>query len=140
MSKWSYTRAVVLKCRHQTISSPYIMLSISFYLIFLDYDSVRREVLYKILIEFCIPRKLVRPIKMCLNETYSKIRIGKHLSGAFPQCENHCFHFFSRIASISVSWSLSVTKHSYVVSILLTKCVYWFPLVPRINSDTDTHS
>jgi hypothetical protein len=21
---------------------------------------------------------------MCLNETYSKIRIGKHLSGAFP--------------------------------------------------------
>jgi hypothetical protein len=28
--------------------------------------------------------KLVRLIKMCLNETYSKIRIGKHLSGAFP--------------------------------------------------------
>jgi hypothetical protein len=21
---------------------------------------------------------------MCLNETYNKIRIGKHLSGAFP--------------------------------------------------------
>jgi hypothetical protein len=35
------------------------------------YDSVRREVLYKILIEFGIPRKLVRLIKMCLNETYS---------------------------------------------------------------------
>jgi sorting nexin-29 len=48
------------------------------------YDSVRKEVLYTILIEFGIPRKLVRPIKMCLNETYSKIRIGKHLSGAFP--------------------------------------------------------
>jgi hypothetical protein len=48
------------------------------------YDSVRREVLYKILIEFGIPRKLVRLIKMCLNETYGKIRIGKHLSGAFP--------------------------------------------------------
>jgi hypothetical protein len=29
------------------------------------YDSVRREVLYKILIEFGIPRKLVRLIKMC---------------------------------------------------------------------------
>ena len=28
------------------------------------YDSVRREVLYKILIEFGIPRKLVRLIKM----------------------------------------------------------------------------
>jgi hypothetical protein len=36
------------------------------------YDSVRREVLYKILIEFGIPMKLVRIIKMCLNETYSK--------------------------------------------------------------------
>jgi sorting nexin-29 len=29
------------------------------------YDLVRREVLYKILIEFGIPRKLVRLIKMC---------------------------------------------------------------------------
>jgi hypothetical protein len=48
------------------------------------YGSVRREVLYKILLEFGIPRKLVRLIKTCLNETYSKIRIGKHLSGAFP--------------------------------------------------------
>jgi hypothetical protein len=42
------------------------------------------EVLHNILIEFGIPRKLVRLIKMCLNETYSKLRKGKHLSGAFP--------------------------------------------------------
>jgi hypothetical protein len=34
--------------------------------------------------EFGIPRKLVKLIKMCLNETYSKIRVGKPLSGAFP--------------------------------------------------------
>jgi hypothetical protein len=32
------------------------------------YDSVRREVLYNILIEFRIPGKLVGLIKMCLNE------------------------------------------------------------------------
>jgi hypothetical protein len=43
------------------------------------YDSARREVLYNILIESGIPMKLVRLIKMCLNETYSKVRIGKHL-------------------------------------------------------------
>jgi hypothetical protein len=30
-----------------------------------------------------VPMKLVRLIKMCLNETYSKVRIGKHLSTCF---------------------------------------------------------
>jgi hypothetical protein len=33
------------------------------------YDSVRSEVLYSILIEFGVHMKLVRSIKMCLNET-----------------------------------------------------------------------
>ena len=37
------------------------------------YDSVRREVLYKILIEFGISRKLVRLIKRSLTETYSRV-------------------------------------------------------------------
>jgi hypothetical protein len=45
---------------------------------------VRSEVLYNILMEFGVPMKLVRLIKMCLNETYSKVRIGKHLSKSFP--------------------------------------------------------
>jgi len=48
------------------------------------YDSVRREVLCNILVEFGIPMKLVRLIKMCLNETCSRIRVGKHLSDTFP--------------------------------------------------------
>ncbi|KAJ4443809.1 hypothetical protein ANN_05590 [Periplaneta americana] len=48
------------------------------------YDSVKREVLYDILIEFGIPKKLVRLIKMCLSETCSRVRIGQFLSDAFP--------------------------------------------------------
>jgi len=47
------------------------------------YDSVRREVLYYILIEFGIPMKLVRLIKMCLTERYSTVRVGKSFSGMF---------------------------------------------------------
>jgi sorting nexin-29 len=46
------------------------------YQVFIDfkkaYDSVRMEILYNILIEFGVPMKLVRLIKTCLNETYSK--------------------------------------------------------------------
>ena len=50
------------------------------------YDSVRREVLYKILIEFGIPRKLVRLIMMSLTEIYSRVRVGKNVSDRFPIC------------------------------------------------------
>jgi hypothetical protein len=48
------------------------------------YDSIKREVLYNILLEFGIPKKLVSLIKMCLNETYSKVCIGKLLCDKFP--------------------------------------------------------
>jgi hypothetical protein len=48
------------------------------------YSSVWTEVLYNILVEFEIPRKLVGLIKMCLNETYSTVRIGKYQSHKFP--------------------------------------------------------
>jgi hypothetical protein len=48
------------------------------------YDSVKREVLYNILPEFRIPKKLVSLNKMCLNETYSKVCVGKLLSDKFP--------------------------------------------------------
>jgi hypothetical protein len=41
------------------------------------YDSVRR-------VEFGVPMNLVRLIEMCLNETYSKAHICKHLSQSFP--------------------------------------------------------
>jgi hypothetical protein len=47
------------------------------------YDSVRKEVMYNILIESGIPIKLVWLIKMCLTETYSRVRVDKHLSDKF---------------------------------------------------------
>ena len=66
--KWEYNEAV-----HQ---------------LFIDfkkaYDSVRKEVLYNTLMEFGVPKKLIRLIKMCLTETYSRVRIGKNLSDMFP--------------------------------------------------------
>jgi hypothetical protein len=48
------------------------------------YDSIKRVVLYNILLEFGIPKKLIRLIKICLNETYSKVHIVKLLSDKFP--------------------------------------------------------
>ena len=40
--------------------------------------------MYNILIEFGIPKKLVRLINMCLTETYSRFRLGKNLPEMFP--------------------------------------------------------
>ena len=40
--------------------------------------------MYNILIEFGIPMKLARLIKMCLTETFSRVWVGKNLSHMFP--------------------------------------------------------
>ena len=40
--------------------------------------------MYNTLIEFSIPTKLVRLIKMCLTEMYSRVQVGKNLSDMFP--------------------------------------------------------
>ena len=40
--------------------------------------------MYNILIEFGIPKKLVRLVKMCSTETYSRVQVGKNLSDRFP--------------------------------------------------------
>jgi hypothetical protein len=48
------------------------------------YDSVRREVLYNILIVFGVPTKLIRLTEMYLYKTYSEVPTGKHLSVKFP--------------------------------------------------------
>jgi hypothetical protein len=51
--KWEY---------NETVHQPFVDFRTA-------YDSIRREVLYNILIEFGVPMKLVRLIKMHLNET-----------------------------------------------------------------------
>jgi len=48
------------------------------------YDSVRMEVLYNILIEFSIPVKLISLKKICLTDTYDRVRVGEHMSDMFP--------------------------------------------------------
>jgi preprotein translocase subunit YajC len=48
------------------------------------YYSVRRDVLCDILIQFGILMKLVRLIKMCMKENYSRVCVGKRLSHMFP--------------------------------------------------------
>ena len=63
--KWEYNEAV-----HQLFKKAY--------------GSVRREVLHNILNEFGMPKNLVRLIRMCWIETYSRVRIGKNLSDMFP--------------------------------------------------------
>jgi hypothetical protein len=58
---------------------------------------------YNILIEFGIPMKLVRLLKMCLNKTYY-VSLGKNLSDALPiqNClknkkDLHYHHCFSTL-------------------------------------------
>ena len=48
------------------------------------YNSVSREIVYNILNEFGILVKLIRLIKMCLNEMYSRVQVGKDFSDMFP--------------------------------------------------------
>jgi hypothetical protein len=45
--------------------------------------SVRRGVSYNILIKFEIPMKSIWLIKITLKQTYSEVRIRKHLFGSF---------------------------------------------------------
>jgi len=63
------------------------------------YNSVRWKGLYNFLLVFGIPINLVRLLKMCLNETYSRVWAGNHLSDMFPvrnglthkMLYHHCF-------------------------------------------------
>jgi len=67
---------------HQILEKKWEYNEEAVYQLFIDinkaYDSFRRKVLYNILTE------LGRLIKICLEETYSIVWVGKHLSDMFP--------------------------------------------------------
>jgi hypothetical protein len=48
------------------------------------YGSTRKAPFYNVLVGFGTPMKLVRLIKMCLSETYTRVRVDKHLSAMIP--------------------------------------------------------
>jgi hypothetical protein len=87
--------------------------------------TVRTEVLYNILTEFGVLTKLVRIIKMCLIETYSKGCIGKNyqmhsysersetrrcfIAIAFQLCFRICHQGGQRkLGEIGIEWNISV--------------------------------
>jgi hypothetical protein len=53
------------------------------------YDSFKREVLFNILIKFRKPMKLIWLIKFCVDETYSKVYIGKHFSSKWSYTKRY---------------------------------------------------
>ena len=71
--------------------------------------------MYNILIEFGITMKLVRLIKICQNESYSRVRVRKNLSDMFPlknglkqqdALSRHCFQlcFEYAIRRVQINW------------------------------------
>jgi hypothetical protein len=62
-------------------------------------------------IEFGIPMKMVRLIKMCLEEHYSRVWVGKDLSDMFPTGNGSK----QRDAFITFAFQLSFSVCYYVI-------------------------
>lgn len=56
------------------------------------YYSAMRKVLCDIFIQWCIPLNIGSEIEMCLNESSSKVRLGRYLSDTVPvqNALQHC--------------------------------------------------
>lgn len=71
----------------QQIVSKYWEFGKDLHLLFVDfekaYDTVRRNYLWSVLIEFGIPQKLIRLIKECMENSKCKIKIGTFISDSF---------------------------------------------------------
>jgi len=90
---------LTLRC----IGEKFYELNVESHLIFIDskqaYDSINRIYLYEILEEFRIPKKLVKLVKMTLQDSNGKVKIQGQLTETFGierglrqvmHCVQHC--------------------------------------------------
>jgi hypothetical protein len=79
------------------------------------YDSVMREVLYYIITEFSVPKKLLRLIKMCFNEIYSKVCVCKNLFDMFPvqNCLKQGASLSPRLYSFALDYCIRKVQENY---------------------------
>jgi hypothetical protein len=87
--------------------------------LFIDFkeahDSVRREVLYNVLVEAGMPMKLVSVIKMCLYEIYSKACISvKQLCDVFPirKCLKLVDDLSPRLFNFALEYAIKISKQT----------------------------
>jgi hypothetical protein len=82
------------------------------YQLFIDfkkaYNSVKWEVLYRTFIQFGAPIKIFKLVKMCLNEMFSKVCIGKHSSDSFPiqNCLKQGDALFPQLFSFALEYTI----------------------------------
>jgi len=83
--------------------------------------------LYNILIELGIPKKLVRLIKMCLPETYSRVWVGKNLSDMFPS--RNGLKEGNAVSLLLLNFAL---EYAIICKIIATDATYYSALYIRL--------
>jgi len=80
--------------------------------------------MYNILIEFGIPMKMVRLIKMCLDETYGRVRVGKNLSDMFRIRKGSKQEDVLKLLLFNFALDYGITKDPIISRLFENK---WYP-------------